>query len=86
MTLADIDNALAQWESRLTSAAHNLFDLQNDPGETKDLAADPAHAAEVDRLLRLLKDWKKEVGDKQPLRSDKPQPLAFDFSKVGPAK
>ena len=31
MTLADIDKALAQWEARLTSAAHNLFDLQNDP-------------------------------------------------------
>ncbi len=30
MTLADIDKALAQWEERLTSAAHNLFDLQND--------------------------------------------------------
>jgi hypothetical protein len=31
MTLPDIDKALAQWESRLTSAAHNLFDLQSDP-------------------------------------------------------
>jgi hypothetical protein len=31
MTLADIDKALAHWESRLSSAAHNLFDLQNDP-------------------------------------------------------
>ena len=31
MRLADIDKALAQWESRLSSAAHNLFDLQNDP-------------------------------------------------------
>jgi hypothetical protein len=30
MTLADIDKALAQWESRLSSAAHNLFDLQSD--------------------------------------------------------
>jgi hypothetical protein len=31
MTLADIDKALAQWEDRLSSAAHNLFDLQADP-------------------------------------------------------
>jgi hypothetical protein len=31
MTLADIDKALAHWESRLSSAAHNLFDLQADP-------------------------------------------------------
>lgn len=31
MPLAEIDKALAQWESRLESAAHNLFDLQGDP-------------------------------------------------------
>ena len=31
MTLAEIDKVLAQWENRLTSAATNLFDLQNDP-------------------------------------------------------
>jgi hypothetical protein len=31
MTLTEIDKALAQWESRLSSAANNLFDLQNDP-------------------------------------------------------
>ena len=31
MTLADIDKTLAQWESRLSSAANNLFDLQSDP-------------------------------------------------------
>jgi hypothetical protein len=31
MTLADIDKTLAQWESRLSTVAHNLFDLQNDP-------------------------------------------------------
>jgi hypothetical protein len=31
MTPADIDKALAQWENRLSSAAHNLFDLQADP-------------------------------------------------------
>jgi hypothetical protein len=31
MTLADIDKALAQWEDRLSTAAHNLFDLQADP-------------------------------------------------------
>jgi arylsulfatase A-like enzyme len=28
-----------------------LFDLQNDPHELKDLANDPAHAAEVERLM-----------------------------------
>jgi arylsulfatase A-like enzyme len=63
-----------------------LFDLQNDPGERNDLAADPAHAAEVNRLLALLKDWQKKTGDTQPLRTEKPQPLEFDFRKVPPEK
>jgi arylsulfatase A-like enzyme len=61
-----------------------LFDLKNDAAETKDLAGDKAHAVEVERLTGLLKDWQKQCGDTQPLRSDQPQPLEFDFSQVKP--
>jgi arylsulfatase A-like enzyme len=63
-----------------------LFDLRADPAETKDLAARPEHAGEVKRLTGLLQDWQQKLGDKQPLTSEKPQPLEFDFSKVPPAK
>jgi arylsulfatase A-like enzyme len=63
-----------------------LFDLRNDPAERNDLAADPAHAAEVERLTSLLKDMQKRLGDTQPLRTGRPEPLEFDFSKVPPAK
>ena len=59
-----------------------MFDLQADPAETKDLAADKTHAAEIDRLTGLLKDWQQKLGDTQPLTTDKPQPLTFDFTKV----
>ena len=59
-----------------------LFDLQADPAETKDLAADKTHAAGIDRLTGLLKDWQQKLGDTQPLTTDKPQSLTFDFSKV----
>jgi arylsulfatase A-like enzyme len=58
-----------------------LFDLRNDPAERKDLAPDPAHAAEVERLTALLKDWQKKLGDALPLGADQPEPLEFDFSK-----
>ncbi|MBI3824313.1 MAG: sulfatase-like hydrolase/transferase, partial [Planctomycetes bacterium] len=61
-----------------------LFDLQNDPHETKNLAADPAHAKQIELLTEKLKDWQKQLGDKQPLRSDKPMAEEFDFSKVPP--
>jgi arylsulfatase A-like enzyme len=63
-----------------------LFDVQSDPAERKDLAADKSHAAEIERLMALLKESQKEAGDKQPLRTDKPEPLEFDFTKVPPVK
>ena len=47
-----------------------------------DLAAKPAHAAEVQRLMRLLRDWQQKLDDTQPLTSANPQPADFDFSKV----
>src|SRR5262249_51198311 len=59
-----------------------LFDLQNDPREMNDRAMDPARASEVARLTGLLKDWQTQLGDRQLLTTDKPQPREFDFSKV----
>jgi arylsulfatase A-like enzyme len=63
-----------------------LFDLQNDPGETKDLAGDAAHAAEVERLTKLLAAEQKKADDTLPLKAEPRQSLEFDFSKVPPAK
>ncbi len=60
-----------------------LFDLQHDPAEMKDLTSDPKYASELDRLMALLKKWQKEQGDTLPLHSDHPQRLEFDFRKVG---
>jgi arylsulfatase A-like enzyme len=59
-----------------------FFDLQNDPAEMKDLVADKGHAAEVERLTACLQDWQRRLGDTLPLRTEKPQPLEFDFRKV----
>jgi arylsulfatase A-like enzyme len=59
-----------------------LFDLRADPAETTDVAADRSHAAEIGRLTGLLKDWQHKLGDTQPLTTDKPQPLTFDFTKI----
>ena len=57
-----------------------LFDLNADPHETKDLAADPAHAGEVARLTQLMKDWQERLDDKQPLRVDNPRPKEIDLT------
>jgi arylsulfatase A-like enzyme len=40
-----------------------LFDLQNDPDELKDLAGEPAHQAVRDELRGRLQAWQKEVRD-----------------------
>jgi arylsulfatase A-like enzyme len=57
-----------------------LFDLQADPDETRDLAGDSRHAAEIDRLTALMKSWQAKVGDKQTLTVDKPKPKAVSFA------
>ena len=63
-----------------------LFDLQNDPNEMKDLASNKAYADQVIRMTKLLKDEQQTLGDIQPLRSDNPEPMEFDFSKVKAVK
>lgn len=77
-----------RWKLLVYPQVHKtqLFDLQNDPSEKKDLAGDPAYAAEVERLLKVLVAEQKKAGDTLPLKAAKPQPLEFDFSKVPPVK
>ena len=57
-----------------------LFNLKDDPHETKDLAADPKHADKVKELLTLLAKQQKEYGDTLPLTVDKPQKAEVDLS------
>ena len=42
-----------------------LFDLEADPDELDNLAADPAYAGEVERLRQDLRRWPEELGDTQ---------------------
>jgi len=53
---------LIEWTVRGTRTVQ-LFDLQNDPDELKDLAGDPAHEGHRRRLEDLLARYKKELGD-----------------------
>lgn len=63
-----------------------LFDLQTDPNELNNLASSPAHAAQVKRMLTLLKQEQQRAADGQALTTDKPEPREFDFSKVKASK
>ncbi|WP_339728711.1 sulfatase-like hydrolase/transferase [uncultured Gimesia sp.] len=54
-----------------------LFDLENDPAETKNLFGLSACRSHSDRLVSAMKDWQKKVGDTSPLVSDSPQDATF---------
>ena len=54
-----------------------LFDLQADPRETRDLAGEPANASVVKRLMADLKTEQERYGDNTPLTADKPIPAEF---------
>ena len=57
-----------------------LFDLQNDPNETKSVYADPANAPHVARLLGLMKEWQAKVGDKLALPTASQPPVFLDLT------
>jgi arylsulfatase A-like enzyme len=52
-----------------------LFDLETDPDELKDLASDPTQADRVAQLTELLERWQEKVGDTQPLVVADTQPM-----------
>ena len=58
-----------------------FFDMESDPGETKNLVAEPALATEVARHRELLKQWLLDTQDKfgkeaPPLQNKKDRPAA----------
>jgi arylsulfatase A-like enzyme len=54
-----------------------LFDLQADPYEARDLAGAPEHAETVRRLTGLLERMQQAWGDTAPLKVDDPRPAAW---------
>lgn len=51
-----------------------LFNLADDPGETRDLAADAAHADKVRGLLQAMEQQQALYGDRLALHVDAPKP------------
>lgn len=47
----------------LQAGREQLFDLQNDPDETRDLHEDPAHQAVLNRLRQELQRWRRQHHD-----------------------
>lgn len=60
-----------------------LFDLREDPHETRDLAGEPGQAARIERMTALLRDWQRQLGDRAPLTVPDPKPRAFTPPATG---
>jgi arylsulfatase A-like enzyme len=60
-----------------------LFDLQNDPQELRDLSADAAAKPRLDGLMARLTVLQKEFGDGLALTTDSPAPLEIPLPPVG---
>ena len=60
-----------------------LFDLSNDPHETKPLAPDSIREAHADKMLALMESHRKRLGDWYPLSVANPEPKQpnYDNSK-----
>lgn len=62
--------------------AEELYDLETDPHEQQNLAADPSHAVTLAALRKELDAWMKEQGDQQPVLAE-PR-LLSDPKSYGP--
>jgi arylsulfatase A-like enzyme len=65
-------------------ARTQLFDLQADPAETKDLAAEPEQAARVKELLARLESGLRACGDADPLTAKTTGPAEWTPPKKLP--
>jgi arylsulfatase A-like enzyme len=76
-----IQKALSDGRWKLIRYPHvdrtQLFDLQSDPFETKDLSADPAHAERIKAMLAKLAAEMKADGDNDPLTAAKILPAVW---------
>jgi len=57
-----------------------LFDLQSDPHETRNVIGRPENAPHVARLLNLMKSWQAKVGDTLEVPSTSKEPEKVDLT------
>lgn len=58
-----------------------LYDLENDPDEMRNLANQQEHESTIRRLAASMKGWQQMLGDDQPLVSETPKGKSYDHTK-----
>ncbi len=80
----DIMRAVGDGRWKLIRYPHinhtQLFDLEDDPDELANLAAEPAQAERVARMLEQMRTWQQKIGDSQALSTDNPKPFEVDLT------
>lgn len=78
----DVQRAVRDERYKLIVYPHNnarqLFDLENDPHELKNLAGEPQYERRVNAMLEAIAQWQEQLGDTVPLMSENPSPLEFE--------
>jgi arylsulfatase A-like enzyme len=57
-----------------------LFDLANDPDELHNLAAVEGQQTRVERMMALIGQWQRRLGDTTPLQVENPEPREIDMT------
>jgi arylsulfatase A-like enzyme len=59
-----------------------LFNLENDPLELKNLAGVNGYEPKVEDMMKLMREWQEEVNDTVPLTAEKILPLQYDHTRL----
>lgn len=80
----DIMRAIGDGRWKLIRYPHinhtQLFDLEADPHELNNLAAEPAQAQRVETMLEQMRTWQQQIGDRQVLSTDNPRAFTVDLT------
>ncbi len=78
----DVQRAVRDERYKLIVYPHNnarqLFDLENDPHELRNLADDPQYERRIEAMMEAIGQWQAQLGDTAPLGTEDPSPIEFN--------
>ena len=78
--LAEYYGLITHLDEQVGRIHRQLFDLQDDPDELRNLIAEPEYSETASRLDALLEGWRAAMVDAAPLSVPEPAPLRRDLT------